>query len=384
MKSIETQPISSKQLTILGKYIESNKNMKYITCVQNCLLHTMGQNLISEEIFDKFKIISYVEEIAKITKCCPNFLKSATRFMQTQLHSILSKYSCYLLLNLTLDWLENNIDYKNDDPELFDTNLVKFCDKIMSISSIETYVTNINDSMARHKCECQYQIHITQKMYEHYPIGNRIDLVCDVISEKCAEDKQIYIDNILRDAFYNINSECVQAPIIRKQISEFPRDIRTKINNTCATLNNYDLNLCFDEQYNFLGANEYWIHKTELKKIVFRIECDNLICRICDSHIVHKKSRIITIYGRNLYIEEKSKFVPICKKLCRKLIIYFASNQLNHISINGPLYLISRCTIAKLFLLYGIFIQVGIPLDILKHISMKFLNMTNLKFNKAD
>lgn len=371
-------------LIIQGNYIKSTPYGGFIIPIHYCSMHTLIIDAIKYNGTDRSKTVAYVEEIVKITNSDPNFLKACKKFLQNPTYSAIHGCISYSLLELTLNWLKDGVDYENDDPNLFGRELILSSGQKIKYKIKQT-VRDIYNLIRTHNCTCQFEIHISQEICQFYPVGGRIDLVCEIVRQECLinSSASFDIDECIKEAFRKINSECIMYTPIKKKSSELPKHVRTIVNDKFAERNNYETRVYVDQNNNFIKCDVYnniYIHKTEIESTsVSEIAYDNLNCRLCDSHIVYVDPYIILDDRSNgMRIEHKSNSsVLICENLCKKLLIYF-------MPIDRHTCLKLRRIISKLFLLYDISTQINFPRDILKLVYMMFLNVMRIPDKKVD
>ena len=369
-------------ILICGRYIDSTSTVfydKYIKTTNLCSIHKFGSYIINERQFDNPTIISFIEEIAKMKMIYPNFLTSCQQLISRQ-KMILTNCIGTLLLKLTTTWLEYLIDYESVNPELFETDMFMMCNDMCqydySVSlNMTTLIKKINLLVVN--CECNHVMTLSQKMCEHIPIYSKLNLVHDILSKIDFTDHKISIDVVIKDAFTTINREFRKPQILNKKLSELPRNLRTKINETrleSALYRNFFI--MNKNDIVTISDKKPLIHKNDMKEVIItRIDNNDSICMICDSVICRPMYYIKTKYGNTISIKKYDNRNIICNIFCDILLEYIVSEKIinSSRSDNKKEILMIKNLRTKLFLLCSIKIQVNFCSDVLKYIGLFFL-----------
>ena len=374
-------------LLICGRYIDSESSTlydKYIKKTNTCNLHGFIFCIIHQHQFDNPTIILFIEKIAKIKKIYPNFLTSCKQLISSQ-KPILTNCIGTMLLKLTVSWLESNIDYENVNPELFATDMFGICNDMCRhdydvFSNMTDLIKKINLLICN--CGCKYIMTLSQKMYECAPVYSKLNLVHDILSKVDFTDHKINIDNVVKSAFFEVNEEFYKPRILNIKLSEVPRNLRTKINEIWLATKRFNGQVVITNENDVIAHKELFVHKSDMKQIdtVTKIDYNNSVCMICDS-IIRKQPmyglEIVQIYGYDIAIKKHKGHNAMCNIFCDVLLEYVLNELIHPKYYNGNDdggrdILIVRNIRSKLFLLYGIKIQINFCSDILKYISLFF------------
>lgn len=369
-------------LLICGRYIDSESSTlydKYINKTNTCNLHGFIFCIINQHQFDNPTIILFIEKIAKMKKICPNFLTSCKQLMSSQ-KPILTNCIGTMLLKLTVSWLESNIDYENVSPELFATDMFGICNDMCRhdydvFSNMTVLIKKIN--LLIYNCGCKYIMTLSQKMYEYAPVYSKLNLVHNILSKVDFTDHTINIDNVVKSAFFEVSGEFYKPRILNIKLSDVSRNLRTKINEILLGTNSFNGQVVITNENDVVAHKELFVHKSDMKHdTITKIDYNNSVCMICDS-IIRKRPmyglEIVQMYGYDIAIKKHKSYNAMCNIFCDVLLEYVLNELIYPKYYNsGHDILIVRNIRSKLFLLYGIKIQINFCSDILKHISLFF------------
>ena len=365
------------ELTIYGRYIDSESTIfyhKYIKSTNLCNIHKFGFSICDKDNFGNTTIISFIEEIAKIKKFCPNFLTSYYQLASRQKIILLNCVGT-LLLKQTVIWLESNIDYKNINPRLFETDLLQtsndMCHHEYNVfNNMATLIKKINLLLTN--CECKHILTISQKMQLDAPIYSHLNLVYDIISNTNFTDHKINIDTVIKNAFKTIHSELYEPQINNKKLSELPRHLREKINTEYLQIDGCNKYLFINKEDNISVSHVIpHVHKNDIKNnVLISVDLDNSVCIICDSILHRHKYKIEKTWNRGIYIEKHQNDIIICTYFCDILLEYVMDKLIYKVIMsNKTCVILVRNIRSKLFLLYGM----NFCSDIMRNIGLRFL-----------